>query len=313
MKKQHLLFVIGFVIVAVSGFIVWRILPAFQSEPSNDTRLMVGATIFPLADIARHVGGEDVYVLQIIPSGITEHSSEVSPQVIEQLARAKVLFTIGHGLDTNLSTRAQGALPSLSVVTVDKGISLKEFAIADAHEEEAGQHFDSGVDPHYWLTVPNAMQMAATVAHELSIRDPDHAAGYAARLQEYTKNLAQLEKKLQSQASQIPKKEFVAMHNAWGYFAQHYGLKLLATYEPLEGQEPSLNDLQNLRNLFRQHGITTFFVEPQKFSPSIAAFIEREFGLRVLTLDPVGGSGDASSYADLMQFNMNALVAGADN
>lgn len=277
-------------------------------EISRDSdKLTVGATIFPLADIARQVGGEHVRVQLILPPGASEHSSALTPQQIQDLQEAQTVFQIGHGLDDRLMERIDGAFPNLESVVVDRGIALREFG--EEEGEEAHDH-DAGIDPHYWLTVPNAVAIAATMADTLGNLDPANAGQYQQNLADYRRQLEVLERELQALGQALPKKEFIAMHNAWSYFTDAYGLRLVATYEPIEGQEPSLADLTRLGEIIQQYNITTFYAEPQKASTSTANFMEREFGLNVFILDPVGGGEETGSYIDLMRYNMNSIEAG---
>ncbi len=275
--------------------------------------LTVAATIFPLADIVRQIGGAHINVILVIPPGASEHSSDLSPQKISDLQQASLLFQIGHGLEAGLVDRLTAVLPAIRPVAVDTGIGLREFAgrLPEADSEanaEAGH--ESGVDPHYWLTVPNAQKMAATIADSLAEADPAHAAQYRQNLEQYQGQLASLEQDLQTQARTITQKNFIAMHDAWSYFADHYGLNLVATYEPIEGQEPSIDDLQELGRIIDQYAITAFYAEPQKTSIAAVNFMQQEFGLRILTLDPVGGTDKRFSYIDMMRENMASLAAG---
>lgn len=274
------------------GGLVWFDLAGRLSAPALSNKLTVGATIFPLADIARQVGGEYITVALLIPPGVSEHSYSLTPQQLAGLQSARVIFQIGHGLEERLTERIAQTLPDTRLVTVDRGITLREK------------------DPHYWLTVPNAEKIAMTMAEELQQLDPAHATQYQANLQRYRAELVALETELQTLGRNAPKKEFIAMHNAWSYFAAQYGWRLVATYEPVEGQEPSLNDLQHIQDLVRQYSLTTFYTEPQKASTAVTTFMQREFGLRVRTLDPVGGGPGRNSYAELMRFNMQALASG---
>lgn len=277
--------------VMVVGLAWWAVQQ--MAVAPTDQRLTVAATIFPLADIARQVGGEYVTVALLIPPGASEHSYSLTPQQLAVLQPARVIFQIGHGLEERLTERIIEALPDTRLVTVDRDITLREE------------------DPHYWLTVPNAQKIAVTIAENLQQLDPEHAAQYRVNLKQYQSELVALETELQTLARNAPKKEFIAMHNAWSYLAAQYGWRLVAAYEPVEGQEPSLADLQHIRELVQQYGLKTFYAEPQKASTAVTSFMQREFGLTVQTLDPVGGVPGRESYADLMRFNMQALAAGA--
>lgn len=291
--------------------------------PPPPDKLVVAATIFPLADITRQIAGPHAEVVQLIPSNSTAHSFNLTPQQIRQLTYVVKTFAIGHGLDhrvTDAAIKAVGdervvnpALKTLpySTVIVDQNITLREFG---SNHEDADQadsdHAASNEDPHYWLTVPNAQAIASTIAQELISIDPAHTADYQTNLTNYLHSLDQLEQELQQLSSQATQRNFIAVHDAWSYFADHYSLSLVATYEPLEGRTPTINDLERLQQLIQQYQIKTFYTEPQKTTSAGIRLMQHEFGLNIMIINPTGGVDPNDSYISLMRRNMQAIVTG---
>ncbi len=283
---------VGVIVVALTVVVLVGNLTDRSGETGQFT---VAATIFPLADMVKNVTGEEVKVVQVVPAGASEHSYALTPRQVAEVQGAKVIFIIGHGMDDAMAeavAKASGA----QVVAVDEGMERREF--------EGG-----GVDPHYWLTGPNAKKIAATVAARLQQIDPDRAGQYEENLAGYLGRLDSLEAELQAVAGGIKQRNFIAMHDAWSYFAKQYGLNLVATYEPVEGKQPSVNDLKHLGELVSEYGITVFYAEPQKSSLAATRFLGDEFGLQIRELDPVGGAGEINSYIELMLYNMRTLAA----
>lgn len=310
MKKQILmgLGVVLLALVAYGGFVLWRMAPT--TTPASPDQMTIAATIFPLTDIAKQIGGEHVHVIQIIPPGITEHSAALTPQQLAALQSAQVIYAIGNGLENRLLENIT-KVKEVPVVTVDAGIALREFgAEHEEHAEEEQQHEEGTIDPHYWLMVPNAQIIAGTIAADLQERDPVHAAAYQENLKAYQEKLGNVEQELQQMAATLTQRHFISSHDAWSYFAQQYGLELVGTYEPVEGREPSLADLQHLQALVQQYGIKTFFAEPQKATSAATRLLERDFDLRIGVLDPVGGVEKNDSYEALMRRTMQAIVEG---
>ncbi len=305
--KQYLAYGVVALILIIVVSLVLLLQNSTSSRSNTSDNLTVAATIFPLADIVQHVGGEQVEVIQLVPPGASPHSYEVTPQQVAQLQNTRALFIIDHGLDNWATTTAKG-IKDLEVITVDKNIQLREFGGEEHEPEETDPHghAEGSIDPHYWLTIPNAKQIARTVSQHLQELDPSHANVYEANLTTYLAELDTAEEELQSIAQNMPQKNFLAMHDAWSYFADHYGLHLVGTYEPLEGREPSLSDLQHLQSLVQTYDLTTFYAEPQKQSTSALSFLKKELGLHIKTLD-AEGSGGQKSYIDLMKFNINTL------
>lgn len=281
---------------------------------SDTNQLTVGSTIMPLADIVRQVAGDQVRVVQIIPNDASPHDYALQSEQVVALQTAARIFAIGHGLDNATVDQLHDTLGT-PVRVVDEGISLRPFTETTAltpteeHEHEDERETGPGtIDPHYWLTIPHAQRIASTVATELSQVDPAHATEYQQRAQAYQAELARVETELQAQALQAPQRSFIAMHNAWSYFADHYGFTLIATYEPVEGKQPSLRDLQQLRQLVTTHHLTSFYAEPEKSSSAATRFLREELGLTIRVLVPEGGYSNIDSYIELMRFNMSALV-----
>ncbi|MBI1833325.1 MAG: zinc ABC transporter substrate-binding protein [Candidatus Andersenbacteria bacterium] len=306
-SPQKYLFIITTVVVLLlaAGIIT---LVARQSVEQPPSRLTIATTIFPLADIARNIAGEDVYVIQLLPPGASPHSYNLSPQQLTDINNAKVLFVIGHKLDAwaaDAITRAT----EVPIVTVDEGIKLREFEAEDEHHEgeEGDEHEETGTDPHYWLTIPNGQQIATTIAQTLQEIDPINSEVYASNLIAYTEELATVEKELQLQARSAKHTEFIAVHNAWSYLAQQYGFELAAAYEPVAGKEPSISDIQRLQKLVSEHNIGAFYNEPAEHSIGATRFFQDNLGLSVKTLDDIGGIPPRDTYINLMRENIRAL------
>lgn len=303
MKKIFLFLPILILLTAGVGLLVGLLVNRPDSTPAGQPA--VAATIFPLADITRQIAGPHLPVVQLIPGNSDPHSFSLTPQQIRQLTDVQTIFAISHSLD-NRVTDAALKVKSFPIVTVDRNIALRRFGASDTDSDDYG---DSDYDPHYWLTAPNAKAIATTIAAQLIRLDPQHTADYNSNLTAYLQSLDQLEEELQQQAARSAQPNFIAVHDAWSYFAAHYGLKLIATYEPFEGRTPTINDLQHLQQLIEQYQIKTFYTEPAKTTAAGVRLMQQEFGLKILTLDDIGGLAPDDSYINLMLRNMQAIAS----
>ena len=57
------------------------------------------ATILPLADFCKRIGGDRVEVQALIPPGASEHTYEPSPSVVGKAVRARVFVYTGAGME----------------------------------------------------------------------------------------------------------------------------------------------------------------------------------------------------------------------
>lgn len=281
-----------------------------SSSPLSD-KPVVATTIFPLTDMASEVAGDAVDVVQIIPAGASPHSYTLTPQQVADLQAATVIFAVGHGLDDSIVNQAQ-KVSGAAVVVVDSGIPLREFGEEEHEDEEESEddhgHAEGSVDPHYWLTAPNAQLIVRTISDALATYFPEHEFTFSDQAASYIGDLKDLEAELQQLASQANQQSIVTMHDAWAYFAEQYGFEIVGTYEPVEGRQPSVADVRELQETVSEHGISVFYAEPQKESSTATRFLEEELGLDIQALDPIGGITGRSSYIELMRYDMNTLV-----
>lgn len=264
----------------------------------------VAATIFPLYDIVREIGGPDIRAFVILPPGASPHTFDASPRAVKDLAQATAIFRIGHGLDDWSAAMAQSAGVG-TIVTVDDGIVLRRFA---PNESDPDHPTPGNIDPHYFLTIRNAKQIAGTVELALSRVAPLAAQRFAARRWAYLRRLERIELEIQGMMSDLPIRKIATFHNAFGYFAQEYGLKIAATFEPFPGQEPGPRDIIAFERSVRENGLKVIFAEPQMSTDGIAP-VARDLGVRLSMLDDMGGVPGRESYIDMMLFNARQIAA----
>lgn len=263
----------------------------------------IAATIFPIYDIAKNIVGDNAEVILLIPSGSSPHSYSLTPGQIAGIRQAQALFAIGHGLDNSI-VKSVANIADISVTNVDQQIQLHTYS----EEKKLPGTTANLIDPHYWLTVPNAKQIAITISNQMQTIDPANNEEYKQNLASYLDQLDSLENELQALSQQVTQPSIITVHNSWSYFAEQYRLQTAGSYEPLEGREPSLKDIQRLQQTIKQHKITTFFTEPQKPISTATKLFKDEFGLNIAVLDPIGGGEEGGSYIKSMRRNMQAIL-----
>ena len=189
------------------------------------------------------------------------------------------------------------------------------------HEEEGDDHGhedgdEDGLarasgDPHFWLSVPNAMVYVRNIADALAAADPDHAAGYRARQEAYLAELRALDEEVRATVARIPREQrvLIVFHDAFQYFATEYGLELAASVLPASpSQQASAGEVARIADLVRERGVPAVYREPQ-FASDVIAAIADATGARMLTLYSIFAE-DVSEYAALMRANAQALLDG---
>lgn len=263
------------------------------SEPSP-AKLVVMASIAPLADFARNVGSDRVYVETVVPPGASPHTFEPTPSQLEALSRARLFVLNGIGLEPWAEDLIGGAHnPHLIVVRTADGLPVI-----------AGDEHGAG-NPHVWLDPVDAMHQVEKIAAALAQADPAYAAQYRRNADGFLAKLRDLDQQIRTTVSTFRTRDFVAQHAAWVYFAKRYDLNQAGVIEIAPGREPSPAQIADIVETIRRTRAKAVFAEPQ-LSRKAAQVIAAETGTELLLLNPLGSPPDYS-YLTMMKQNLATM------
>jgi ABC-type Zn uptake system ZnuABC Zn-binding protein ZnuA len=296
-------------------------------------KLRVVATTGIVGDVVKNVAGDLVEMTVLIGPGQDPHTYQPAPRDIAAIERSNVVFVNGFHLEEGLEPTIDAAAGKASpVVSVSAGIEPRQTdprqqyhagavtASASAQgtpSAPAAQQSDHPAgDPHVWFDPANVKLWTSNIAKSLSALDPGNAAAYQANAAAYTSQLDELDAYIQAQVALIPadRRKLVTDHEALGYFADHYGFRVLGAVIPSvsTSAEPSAGDLAALVEVIRAQGVPAIFIGTTT-NPKVAGLVARETGARVLPLHTgetgAPGSG-AETYLGMMRGNVDTIVKG---
>ncbi len=305
----------------LSLLVVCACKPSSTSKPADPAadKPVVVASIFPLHDLVRRIGGDAIESKLLLEPGKSEHNYVGTAKDAKVVARAKVAFLIGLALDewTEKIVTASGGsakIVELGEIVGGKLIPLPRFE--EEHKEgekepegEGEEHHDhSGTDPHLWLSIPKVKQMTPEIEKALAEAFPEHKAKFAANRQKLDGELDALHEEVKKKVAGMTNKRIITFHGSFGYFAEEYGVEIAAVVEPSPGKEPSAAYLRKILGAVSAKKPLAVFTEPQ-LDPKPAEVLGKEGGLAVRQLDPIGGVPGRDSYELLMRFNADSLAA----
>jgi len=261
--------------------------------------MKVVASIFPVGDMIKEVGGDRVAVQVLLPPGASPHVFEPTPGTAKELSQAGLFFEIGAGLDFWAEKLVKGVKPNIRVVVLSNGMKL-------LREEGEHGHERGAANPHVWLDPVLAMEMVKKIEKVLAETDPGGAEIYRKRGAGYIAKLKILDAEIRKTVSTFAIKSFISFHPAWDYFALRYGLKDAGVIEESPGAEPSPRKLESIVKAIRRYHIRAVFAEPQ-LNPKVADVIAHEAGVKVVMLDPIGGLPGRETYLGLMSYNLQQM------
>ncbi len=270
--------------------------------------LPVVATTPLVVDWVRAVGGADVAVHGLIKPLVDPHEFEPGPGDAAAVAKAKLIVASGAGFDTWIEGLARGAGRGSRLVELAPLARLRPAALGGAGDE---------LDPHFWLDPELAAVAIGSLRDALATADPARAAAYRRRAGAYLATLRAVDRTLAAAFAAVPaaRRVLVTDHDAFGYFARRYGLRIVGAAIPSTSTAASANarDTARLIDTIRREHVPTLFSE-SSVDPKLIRQIAGAVGARVesgLYADTLGAAGSgAETYLALLRLDGRLLVAG---
>jgi ABC-type Zn uptake system ZnuABC Zn-binding protein ZnuA len=259
----------------------------------------VVATTTQAADLVRQVGGTRVKVEGMLRPGGDPHDYEPRPSDVAAVADATVVFRSGGEVDDWLSDVIDNAGGDAKVVTLLDSVKRLDD------------------DPHWWQDATNGVRAVEAIRAELTKADPAGRATFARNAERTARMLRSLDRQISACIERVPssKRKIVTTHDALGYFARRYGVKVVGAVIPsLSTQaQASAGDVQRLVDQIRREGVEAIFPE-SSVNPDIEKAIAREAGASIgdpLYADSLGPKGSpGETYMGALAADASALVSG---
>ncbi|BAF86562.1 ABC transporter periplasmic binding protein precursor [Azorhizobium caulinodans ORS 571] len=295
--------------------------PALAQSPAPAAKLPVVASFSILGDFVKNVGGDRIALSTIVGPNADTHVYQPTPNDAKKLAGAKVIFVNGLGFEGWMDRLVKASGTKATVVVATKGITPRERSKDEPQDDDdhgpKGKKADAGhdhgpIDPHAWQSVANAKVYVANVRDGLIAADPAGKDTYTANAAAYLAKLDQLESEVKAAMASIPEanRRIITSHDAFGYFGDAYGLKLLAPEGVSTESEASAKDVGKIIRQIKEQHIPAVFLE-NVTNPRLIERLGKESGAIVggtLYSDALSrDNGPASTYIDLVRYNIRQL------
>lgn len=313
---------------------------SLQPQVSQNTTTMqdthtvtVVTSFFPLAKIVETVGGASVTVTNLA-GGQEVHAYTPSPRDLQQLRDADLAIVLG-----GVEPWAEELVPQLraqqhQVVVIRDHVA---FDHVDAHEdmhtdhaeevthehehehedeamhEEEGAHDahdHGGVDPHVWVDPVKVGEMVQVIADALVQVDPAHQDTYRDNAAALMTALTDVDAAYRTQLATCTDHTAIVSHEAFGYIARRYHVRLVPIAGLSTMDEPSAQLLATLRTTAQQEHVTHVVAEQnsvQRFAETVA----RGSNVTMIAIDALERATEhnrATSYPALLMENLHVLT-----
>ncbi len=315
-KKMRLILIIGLALIGAC---------APSEEPAaKDGRLTVIATIFPLYDFARNVGGDKVAVSMLLPPGSDVHHYELKPNDIVRVGKADIFLFTSFELEQWAYKIINSAAEKTNMLAVETGRGAFLLPLPESPEHEPGREADgrmggkehaSQYDPHIWLDAANAQKMIDNIAAAFISRDSKNSETYRKNAERYKHRLAELDERYRAALSSCKTRTVLhAGHWAFAYLANRYQLHYRSASNSSADAEPSPQQILALVEQIRAQKLHYIFYEDLT-APKLAQMIADETGAALLQLNNGHDIGKkdfqaGETYWTLMERNLAQLKKG---
>jgi zinc transport system substrate-binding protein len=281
-----------------------------QEKGPQSSKVKVVVSSFALYDILKHIAGESVEIINILPFGVDVHSFEPTPKLVASLEESNLIFYSGAGLEP----WTKGFHFAAKTIDMSEHVNLRELGLDELEHHEHHHDEDSAhskTDPHYWLDFNNMINAAQTVTDELTLLLPKNAAMYEKNKEVYIQMLKNLDTEYASVLRNCANDTIFVNHNAFSYLSKRYGFKVEALSGVSPEAEPSPKNMAKLIEHIKEDKIQTIFFENFASDRAIKS-ISRDTNVSVDVLQPLGNitadeAAQNLSYEEIMRKNLEKI------
>lgn len=303
-------------------------------------KLKIVTTIFPEYDITRAIAKDKVDLELMIKPGVDVHSFTPTPQDIKTVQNSDIFVYGGTEHDKWVENLTKSIdMKNKKVVKLVDGIQQLEEESVDGmkHEhhhddkkedehnhdhkhEKEDEHNHKGeekeLDPHYWTSPKNAIQMVKTITNALVEKDPDNAEFYKENAENYIKQLEGVDKELHDVVDNAKiKKVVIADRFPFRYLFKDLGLEYRALFSGCSVESTaSAGQIKKMVDYVKENKIhVVYHIEMGK--GELAETVAKNSGAKVKLLHSIHtvtkeDFDKGITYIDLMKQNVEALKEG---
>jgi len=312
-RRQQIFVITTIIIILITASAT--VFYAFQNN-TEDNKLKVVASFYPLVVFTQEIGGEKVTVKQLIPDNTEVHNWQPSSADLLAVEDADVIVYNGASLDHWFEDDILPVIDSSGKVIVEttKGIQLLETG----QETDEPEHEHAGnYDPHTWLSPFIAKQQAQNIYEALLRKDPNNEGYYSERWQNLKARFEELDNDYMTGLSTKGKDEIFVSHSAFGYLADRYDFDQHGVIGISADEQPSTQVYTNIVEMMIEHEIYVMYVDPvyaDEYAQTLKNELQRLSGqnVQILELYLMLGKMNSLDYFGQQEKNLENLKIGLE-
>ena len=265
------------------------------SKTKKELRPVVAVTTFALYDITKHIAGEHVKIVNILPFGVEPHEYEPTPKLVAGIEKSALILYSGAGLEP----WTEGFEFKSKVINMSKYVTLQTLQNT------------ATFDPHYWLDFSNMEKATKIITKELINITPKNEKIYLKKQVKYLTMLKKLDELYKTDLKKCKYDTIVVNHNAFGYLAKKYKFHVESLSGLSPDAQPNAKNIIRLIKVIKEHNVSTVFFEDFASDKAIKG-VANAAHVQVDVLKPLGNitadeAKEHLSYETMMKINLERL------
>lgn len=263
---------------------------------ASDDKVSITTTNSILADIAKHIGKDNVIVNSIIGKGQELHEYSPKPSDLKKFFSSNLF--IYNGLNT------EGWLESIDIPE-----TVSTMAASDNCEFIINTNGQK--DVHVWNSPKGALCYVNNIKNKLISLNPEKKDYYEQNAKEMIDELIELSNRFHTQFNNLEKAKLLAIvsHDAFVYLAQEFGIILKPIKNSNEDRELSVFELKSIIQDAKKLSIKIIFTEKGENSKLAETVANNIDGIVIdgLYADYLSNSSEADSYIKYLEYNLETI------
>jgi len=278
--------------------------------------LYLSTTLFAKLDVAvsypyigaitKAVGADHVNITVLAKGNWDPHFVVARPSLISKLRRSDALIINGAQLEIGWLPPLIKRANNRKVLPGSKGFldlsSSIEMLQKPASVSRAGGDVHPDGNPHFHLAPQNILLLARRITGFLSTLDPDNRKKFESHLQDFEIYWKKEMDKWTKNMASAHNKKVIEYHRNFDYFLRAYGIKGIATIEPLPGIPPSSrHTIELIDTIKTQHPCC--IIHDVYHSTKTANYLHDKTGIKVVIMPhDIGALDSIESLSQLFDY-----------
>ena len=278
--------------------------------PITGRAVRVVTTVAPITNLVGLITGDiGPQVKGIVPEGTNSHTFEPPPSSAATLEQADIVFVNGMALEDPTLDLAKANSKAVICEIGTAVLPASGWIYDFSFPKEGGKP-----NPHLWTNPPSVLSYITLIRDVLVKADPDNTDKYDANYVAVSSVVMQLDTAMKTATQTIPAndRKLLTYHDAYAYFARHFGFDVVGAIQPQSFEEPSPQDISALIDQVKSQAVKAIFGS-EVFPSPVLEQIGKETAVKYVDVlrddDLPGKPGDADhSWAGLMKFDYITIV-----